>query len=141
MNAHTNRLNQSRTLFFWFVVFFIVIIAGAMSVILPTYYAKTAQWNEPEVTVRPRNGFEKTLRVVGDVDYSPFSYRLPDSAEPRGYNIELIAELANRIEYNLDLRLMSWNEAMASMQNREADLILGFDWQDTAIGSLILHGH
>ena len=104
-----------------------------MSVILPTYYAKTAQWNEPEVTVRPRNGFEKTLRVVGDVDYSPFSYRLPDSAEPRGYNIELIAELANRIEYNLDLRLMSWNEAMASMQNGEADLILGFDWQDTTI--------
>ena len=108
MNAIITRLCQSKTLFFWSVVIFIVIITGTMSVILPAYYAKTEKWNEPEVTVRPENGFEKTLRVVGDVDYRPFSYRLPDSAEPRGYNIELISELANRIEYNLDLKLMSW---------------------------------
>ena len=104
-----------------------------MSVILPVYYAKTREWNEPEVTIRPKNDFEKTLRVVADADYCPFSYRLPNSPEPRGYNIELIAELANRIEYNLDLRLMSRKEAIAAMQNEEADLILGFDWQDTAI--------
>ena len=97
------------------------------------HYAKTGEWNEPEVTVRPKNCFEKTLRVVGDTDYRPFSYRLPGSAEPRGYNIELITELANRIEYNLDLKLMSWNEAVSAMQNGEADLILGFDWQDTAV--------
>ena len=112
MNELINRLSQSRTLFFWSVVIFIVIIAGALSVILPTYYTKTGKWNEPEVTIRPKNTFEKTLRVVGDVDYRPFSYRLPGKAEPRGYNIELIAELANRIEYNLDLKLMSWNEAI-----------------------------
>ena len=133
MNAIISRLCQSRNLFFWSVVIFIIIVTGAISVGLPTYYAKTGEWNEPELTVRPKNGFEKTLRVVGDVDYRPFSYRLPDSAEPRGYNVELIAELANRIEYNLDLRLMSRKEAIAAMQNEEADLILGFDWQDTAI--------
>lgn len=132
MNAIISRLYQSRNLFFWSVVIFIIIVTGAISVGLPTYYAKTGEWNEPEVTVRPENGFEKTLRVVGDVDYRPFSYRLPDRAEPRGYNIELISELANRIEYNLDLKLMTWHEAIASMRNGEADLILGFDWQDIA---------
>ena len=109
MNALFNRLYQSTALFFWSVVIFIVVIALALSVVLPMYYSKSGEWTEPEVTVRPKNGFEKTLRVVGDVDYRPFSYRLPDSAEPRGYNIELIAELANRIEYNLDLRLTSWS--------------------------------
>ena len=132
MKALPNRLHQSGILSFWSVVIFIVIIAAAMSVVLPTYYAKTAEWTEPEVTVRPKNCFEKTLRVVGDADYRPFSYRLPDSAEQRGYNIELIAELANRIEYNLDLTLLSWDEAVESMRNGEADLILGADWQDVA---------
>ena len=130
MNALFNRLYQSTALFFWSVVIFIVVIALALSVVLPMYYSKSGEWTEPEVTVRPKNGFEKTLRVVGDVDYRPFSYRLPGSAEPRGYNIELIAELANRIEYNLDLRLTSWSEAVEAMQNGEAELILGSDWQD-----------
>ena len=87
MNELINRLSQSRTLFFWSVVIFIVIITGAISVVLPMHYAKTEEWNEPDVTVRPKNGFGKTLRVVGDADYRPFSYCLPGSAEPRGYNI------------------------------------------------------
>ena len=130
MNALFNRLYQSTALFFWSVVIFIVVIALALSVVLPMYYSKTGEWTEPEVTVRPKNGFEKTLRVVGDVDYRPFSYRLPGGGEPRGYNIELIAELANRIEYNLDLRLTSRSEAAEAMQNGEAELILGSDWQD-----------
>ena len=133
MNTILSRLSQSRTLFFWSVVIFIVIIAGALSVVLPMYYAKTREWNEPEVTVRPKNGFGKTLRVVGDIDYRPFSYRLPDDEEARGYNIELISELANRIECNLELMLTSWDEAVESMRNGEADLILGFDWQDMAV--------
>ena len=133
MKGRINHLSQSRTLFFWFIVLFIVIIAGAMSVVLPVYYAKTGEWNEPEVTIRPKNAFEKTLRVVADADYRPFSYRLPGAPEPRGYNIELIAEVANRIGYNLDLKLMNWNEAVESMRNEEADLIMGFDWQDLEI--------
>ena len=133
MNTFINNLNQSKTLFFWSVVIFIAIITGAMSVVLPMYYAKTGEWNEPELTIRPKNSFKKTLRVVGDSDYRPFSYCLPDNAEPRGYNIELIAELANRLEYDLDLKLTTWDEAIASMRNGEADLILGFDWQDMAI--------
>ena len=138
MNALFNRLYQSTALFFWSVVIFIVVITLGLSVVLPMYYAKTGEWTEPEVTVRPKNGFEKTLRVVGDVDYRPFSYRLPGSTELRGYNIELIAELANRIEYNLDLRLSSWSEAIETMQNGEADLILGSDWQDIAIMDCII---
>ena len=77
MNALLTRLYQSTALFFWSVVIFIVVIALALSVVLPMYYAKTDEWKEPEVTVRPKNGFGKTLRVVGDADYRPFSYRLP----------------------------------------------------------------
>ena len=133
MNALIKRLSQSRTLFFWSVVLFIVIIMGAISVVLPVYYAKTREWKEPEVTVRPKNSFKKTIRVVTDADYMPFSYRLPGDPEPRGYNIELIAELANRIECNLDLKLTTWSDAIAAVQDGEAELILGFDWQDMAV--------
>ena len=43
MNTLINNLNQSKTLFFWSVVIFIAIITGAMSVVLPMYYAKTGE--------------------------------------------------------------------------------------------------
>ena len=133
MNVPLRKQFQIRTLIFWLIVFIIGITTGTLSVVLPMHYTKAREWKEPEVTVHPENGFEKTIRVVGDIDYKPFSYLLPGHLEPRGYNIELIAELANRIEYNIDLNLMSWDEAVTAMRNGEADLILGFDWQDMEI--------
>ena len=133
MNSSSHKPYQVKTLIFWLVVFIIGITMGTMSVALPIHFAKIREWKEPEVTVYPKNDFEKTIRVVADIDYKPFSYLLPDRMEPHGYNIELIAEVANRIERNLDLRLMSWNEAVESMRNGETDLILGFDWQDLEI--------
>ena len=113
----------------------LVFTVGIISVAVPlqVYYSQAKKRVEPEIAIRPENGFERTLRVVGDVDYKPFTYFHNDESEPHGYDVELISELANRMKCNLDLQLMEWNDAVARMQERKADLILGCDWQDASV--------
>ena len=118
---------------FWWIVILLVLIAGTTSIVLPLHYAKAQKRQEPTVTIHPKNTFSRTLEVVGDVDYKPFSYLVDESDSPHGYDIELVAELANRLEYNLDLKLMEWNDAVKQMQEGKADLILGCDWQDASV--------
>jgi ABC-type amino acid transport substrate-binding protein len=97
------------------------------------HFAQAKKRMEPEVSIFPKNSFERTLKVVGDVDYNPFSYCVEGSSAPHGYDIEVVTELANRMEFNLDLQLMEWNDAVSCMQDGQASLILGCDWQDASV--------
>ena len=133
MDNTPSRLRQSGALAFRLVVILLILAAGAASLLLSMNLARAKKRAEPEVTIRARNNFERTLRVVGDVDYKPFSYFHKDETEPHGYDIELVSELANRLGVNLDLQLMEWKDAVDRIQNREADLILGCDWQDISV--------
>ena len=133
MNDILSKLRQSRVQMFWPVVILLILLVGAASIVMPMKLAQAKKRLEPEVTVYPENGFSRTLCVVGDMDYKPFSYLLEDSPVPRGYDIELVSELANRLKVNLDLRLMNWEEATTMMNEKKADLILGCDWQDEAV--------
>ena len=121
------------THFFWLGVILLVVAVGTASIVLPVYSARTKKRVEPEVVIRPENGFERTLRVIGDLDYKPFTYLHGNDPEPRGYDVELVSELANRMKVNLDLRLMEWKDAVDRMQTGNADLILGCDWQDASV--------
>lgn len=116
---------------FWLAVLFLIITGAILPSALPAHHSED-QWLEPEMTVLPKNTFDRTLRVVGDIDYKPFSYAHGDFV-PRGYDIELVAELANRLEYNLKIQLTSWVEAVAMIKEGEADLIMGCDKQDSSV--------
>ena len=133
MNNILTSMKRSGTLTFWSIVLLLVLATGAVSIFLPMHLSEARKHQEPEVTVFPKNGFENTLRVVGDMDYNPFSYSLDGSPVPRGYDIEVVTELANRMEVNLDLQLMEWNDAVSCMQDGQASLILGCDWQDASV--------
>lgn len=133
MKGIISRLRESGTLTFWLVIVFLIVAGGIASIALPTYYTNAKKQLEPELTVHAQNTFDRTLRVVGDLDYKPFSYFLPNDTTPRGYDIELVSELANRMKVNLELHLMSWIDAVTTMQEEKADMILGCDWQDTAV--------
>lgn len=117
---------------FCLVVLFLIITGAILVTALPTRHSPEDQLVEPEMTILPKNTFDKTLRVVGDIDYKPFSYAHGDFV-PRGYDIELVAELANRLEYNLKIQLTSWVEAVAMIKESEADLIMGCDKQDSSV--------
>ena len=135
MNNLFSRLRESGTLTFWLVIILLVFAVGIVSIAVPvqTHIAQARKHVEPEIAIHPKNGFEKTLRVVGDSDYKPFSYFHNNESVPHGYDIEVVTELANRMGVNLDLQLMEWNEAVARMQEKKADLILGCDWQDASV--------
>ena len=84
MNDILSKLRQSRVQMFWPVVILLILVAGAVSIVMPMKLAQAKKRLEPEVTVHPENGFSRTLCVVGDVDYKPFSYLLEGSPVPRG---------------------------------------------------------
>ena len=133
MNGLNSRLRKSGTLTIWLAVLFLIITGAILVTVLPTTrYSNEDKWDEPKMTILPKNTFDKTLRVVGDIDYKPFSYAHGDFV-PRGYDIELVAELANRLEYNLKFQLTSWVEAVAMIKESEADLIMGCDKQDSSV--------
>ena len=82
----------------------------------------------PKVEIQPENRFEKTLRVVADEDYEPFSY-IDEHGDMQGLDVELLHKVCNRLGYNVDLKLMSWGDARDALLNREADIALNMESQ------------
>lgn len=82
--------------------------------------------SNPKVTYHPKNTYDKTLRIVTDIDYEPFSY-IDENGDYAGLDVELIAEIADRLEMNLDLKLMDWTAANEAFFNGEADGILNME--------------
>ncbi|MBQ6131425.1 MAG: response regulator [Selenomonadaceae bacterium] len=80
----------------------------------------------PKVDVQPRNNFKKTLHVVTDRDYSPYSY-VDEQGNYQGYDVEMMNEIANRMQMNLDLVLMDWNDANKIFLSGGADIIMNME--------------
>ncbi len=109
---------------FLYGVIFLGLFLGA--VILWAMVSQSRSNREPSVDIVPHNTYEETLYAVTDMDYRPFSYIRPDGSFA-GMDVELIAEVANRLHMNLDLKLMDWDEAQAKIHTGEADVILNME--------------
>ena len=77
----------------------------------------------PELTVQAKNSFEKTLRVATDDDYWPYVYH-DANGQLTGHDIELITLVANRLNMNLEIYPMTWEESLLAVRNHEADAVL-----------------
>jgi len=80
----------------------------------------------PRVEVEAENCYDKTLFVVGDDNYAPYSY-YDEKGNATGLDVELMNELANRLRMNLDLRLMDSPTAGKVFQANLADIIMNTD--------------
>ncbi|MBR0062514.1 MAG: transporter substrate-binding domain-containing protein, partial [Selenomonadaceae bacterium] len=80
----------------------------------------------PKVEVQPANSFKKTLHVVTDNDYAPYSY-VDANGNYQGYDVEMMNEIANRLQMNLDLSLMDWNDANKIFLGGGADIIMNME--------------
>ena len=80
----------------------------------------------PKVEILPQNNFKKTLHVVTDSDYAPYSY-VDETGNYQGYDVEMINEIANRLQMNLDLVLMDWNDANRIFLGGGADIIMNME--------------
>jgi len=80
----------------------------------------------PKVELQPLNTFDKTLHVVTDNDYAPYSY-VDSDGNYQGLDVEMINEIANRLRMNLDLVLMDWNDANKIFLGGGADIIMNME--------------
>lgn len=89
---------------------------------------------DPEVEIAADNCYDKTLHVVTDEDYRPYSF-YEENGTYSGHDVELIAEVANKLHMNLDLWFMQWDEAIAAVTDGRADLLMTCDYSDAFAGS------
>ncbi len=112
----------SKALIISFASILVTITVVMVFVIL---YAEGAFKQKPKITVKPKNTYETTLRVATDHDYKPFSY-IEDN-EYKGLDVELIYEVANRLEMNVELTLRDWEECQAGLKDGTYDIILNME--------------
>ena len=104
---------------------FILMLISLMTVIFLIVYLSVPM-SPPKVEVHALNTFDKTLHVVTDVDYAPYSYT--DEAENYyGLDVEMMNEIANRLEMNLDLQLLDWVEANKRFRDGNVDIIMNME--------------
>ena len=114
------------------LLFSLPAILAGLFVILYIYLSNPFQ-KEPGVEIVPENKFDKTLHVVTDIDYAPYSY-VDKYGNYCGLDVELINEVANRLQMNLDLKLMPWSEANRYFERGDADVIMNME-SDLIVGN------
>ena len=123
-------LSKRKTLIAWIIL---LPLAVAIAFIIFYFYLFDAFKPIPKVEVQAQNNFKKTLHVVTDADYAPYSYIDADGSY-QGLDVELINEIANRMEMNLDLKLLDWNAANKVFQDGDADVIMNME-SDLIVGN------
>ena len=132
MNKIMTKLRQIDKLTVWLSALLLLLVLAMVTVALSLHFRNAGKKADPEVTLHAKNRYPRTLRVVGDRDYKPFTY-LNKKSVPCGYDIELVNELANRLHCNVELTLVDWNDAVKMINEKKADVILGCDWQDATV--------
>ncbi len=117
-----SKVRPNRVIAISIVIFIIITLISIAWIILDSYRVFD---KDPVVTVKPKNTYTETLHVATDWDYKPFSYI--DNGEYAGLDVELIAEVANRLEMNLELTLMDWNKAQEGLLDGTYDIILNME--------------
>lgn len=80
----------------------------------------------PQTTLTPNNIYAETLVVAMDYDYQPYSF-FDEKGRPAGFDVELAYALADKMGMNVDVRLMTWNDARNAVISGKADLLTGLE--------------
>ena len=122
-----DRLNNTK---FYICLIAIVIVAfGCILLVQRGTFVK-----DPTVEVKALNCFKDTLYVISDEDYRPYSF-YDDDGRMSGHDVELVTILANRMKMNLDLKFLSWHDAIDVMREGRADILMTCDYSDTFFGT------
>ena len=113
-------------------VIFLPLLLTLLLIFLYFYFLENFK-AEPTVEIKAQNNFSKTLHVVTDRDYKPYSY-IGENGEYLGLDVEMMNEIANRLQMNLDLKLLDWNAAKEVFMDGDADVIMNME-SDLIIGN------
>ncbi|MDD2331498.1 MAG: transporter substrate-binding domain-containing protein [Candidatus Cloacimonetes bacterium] len=78
----------------------------------------------------------RTIIVGGDFYYPPYEY-LDDSGIPKGYNVDLMREIARLLDFQLEFRLAKWAKVREWLIEGEIDLIEGMAYSVQRSGEQI----
>lgn len=88
----------------------------------------------PEVEVLPDNTYERSLYVVADSNNSPYSF-IDENGRAQGFDVELITLIANRLQMNLVINYLPWEDCIERITSHKADLLLSMDYAGKFQGS------
>lgn len=78
--------------------------------------------------VAPKQGeFDKTLKVVADMDYEPISF-VDENGKPAGYDVELMYIIGEKLGYNVEIDMKKWTDAIESFKAGEYDVLLSVSY-------------
>lgn len=89
---------------------------------------------DPEVEVFPDNTYSKTLHVVANSSNSPYSF-VDENGNGQGFDVELVTLIANKLQMNLVIDFLPWDECINCITNHRADLLLSYDYASRFEGS------
>ena len=114
------------------LIFLLPLILATVFIVFYLYWSDTFR-PEPKVEIQPENKFTKTLHVVTDEDYAPYSF-IDAQGNYQGLDVEMMNEIANRMQMNLDLKLLDWNDANRTFIDGGADVIMNME-SDLIVGN------
>lgn len=126
IRSRRNRLKYEGT---WYLgllkwVFFIFTLAVFMVQVLYFINLYKSQLEVRFDKVNTPGTYETTIQVVGVSDFAPYSF-VNSEGNPDGFDVELIKEIANRNHVNVEINLMSYEEAMKNLRRHSTDLMIG----------------
>lgn len=80
----------------------------------------------PKVKTKAKNSGSETIRVVGDIDMAPYSYK-DSKGKLTGHDIEVVNILANRMGVKVSYELMTYDEAQTAVKTGDADILMGYE--------------
>jgi len=108
-------------------------LISAVMFIIFYFYLADAFRVEPKVEIQAKNSFKNTLHVVTDENYAPYSF-IDAQGNYQGLDVEMMNEIANRMQMNLDLKLTDWTEANKIFSDGDADVIMNME-SDLIVGN------
>ena len=134
MDKKTRKVSDKRAIKIFIAVLAVAFLAMALYVLDLT----GAFDSEPKVEIQALNRFDETLTVAADEDYWPYVF-YNDAGELSGHDIELINEVANRLEMNLDIIATSWEESLELARQGKVDAVLTCEYGDSeAMGGYLI---
>jgi PAS domain S-box-containing protein len=70
----------------------------------------------------------RTIRVAADRNYPPYSFI--EQGKPNGFDIEILQAIAQAQGLELQIEMLSWNDARQKLESGEVDLIAGMSYSD-----------
>lgn len=113
-----------------------IIISAVLGFTVLASFSAIIMWrsgslnNDPKITSKANNTYNSTLKVLTDEDYKPYSF-FNKKGDMLGHDVELANIIANKLEMNLEIELVPWDEAIARTNSGEADLLMTCDYSDS----------